>query len=178
MDQIPIDLDQVLFHSVKVARIAGKILLNNFGKLKSQEIHKKTTFDFVTEADNASEEAIINYLSQYYPDHNIHAEESGKHEKKSEFLWLIDPLDGTKNYIQSFPIFSISIGLKYLDSFPTPLDAQAKNDVLCSRIRIDKSQPNTLELWVVGDQLLKGDALNAYQIAEYIFSKNKKKNIT
>jgi len=115
-DQSSIDLDQVLSHSVQAARIAGKMLLDNFGKLKSQEIHKKTAFDFVTEVDNASEKTIIDYLNQFYPNHDIHAEESGKHGKESDFLWLIDPLDGTKNYIQSFPIFSISIGLKYLDS--------------------------------------------------------------
>ena len=66
-DQVPIDLDQVLSHSIQAARIAGKILLDNFGKLKSQEIHKKTTFDFVTKVDNASEKAIIDYLNQFYP---------------------------------------------------------------------------------------------------------------
>jgi aspartate-semialdehyde dehydrogenase len=50
--------------------------------------------------------------------------------------------------------------------FPTPSDATGKDDVYCGRLRLDPSQPNTLELWCVGDQLLKGAALNAVQIAE------------
>lgn len=50
--------------------------------------------------------------------------------------------------------------------FATPVDATGKNEVFCGRFRIDPSQPNTLEFWAVGDQLLKGAALNAVQIAE------------
>ena len=52
--------------------------------------------------------------------------------------------------------------------FPTPRDATGIDEVLCGRLRIDTSQPNTLELWSVGDQLLKGAALNAVQIAEHV----------
>lgn len=59
-----------------------------------------------------------------------------------------------------------------LNRFPTPLDAQGKNEIFCGRFRIDPSQPNTLEFWAVGDQLLKGAALNAVQIAEYLEEKN------
>ena len=111
--QIPIDLDQVLFHSIQAAKIAGKILIENFGKLKPSEIHNKTAFDFVTDVDRASESAIIEYLQHFYPGHTILAEESGATQHKSDFCWLIDPLDGTKNYIRSYPIFSVSIGLSY-----------------------------------------------------------------
>ncbi len=50
--------------------------------------------------------------------------------------------------------------------FPTPADANLKDEILVGRLRIDESQPNTLEFWAVGDQLLKGAALNAVQIAE------------
>ncbi len=116
---IPIDLDSVLKHSVQAARIAGEILNKNFGRLKSDEIFNKSAFDFVTEVDTASETAIIEYLQKFFPDFAILAEESGKNLKKSQFLWLIDPLDGTKNYIHKFPIFSISIGLRY------------KNEIVC-----------------------------------------------
>jgi aspartate-semialdehyde dehydrogenase len=52
--------------------------------------------------------------------------------------------------------------------FPMPIDAMGKEDVLCGRIREDHSHPNTLDLWVVGDQLLKGAALNAVQILELV----------
>ena len=58
-----------------------------------------------------------------------------------------------------------------VNRFPMPIDATGKDDVYCGRIREDKSFPNTLELWVVGDQLLKGAALNAVQIAELILKR-------
>lgn len=112
---IPIDLDQVLHHSVEAAKRAGIILLENYGKLKPEDIEKKHVFDFVTEVDKASEKEIISYLKEYYPDHRIFAEESGKNQAKSDFQWLIDPLDGTKNYIHSIPNYGVSIALRYLD---------------------------------------------------------------
>lgn len=67
-------------------------------------------------------------------------------------------------------------GLKLFENreqnrFPTPVDATGKDEIFCGRIRIDPSQPNTLEFWAVGDQLRKGAALNAVQIAEEILSK-------
>lgn len=125
--QIPIDLDSVLKHSVQAAQIAGEILNKNFGRLKSDEIFNKATFDFVTEVDKSSEIAIIKYLQKFFPDFAILAEESGENSKKSQFQWLIDPLDGTKNYIHEFPIFSISIGLKY------------KNEIVCGVVFAPKS---------------------------------------
>lgn len=72
---------------------------------------------------------------------------------------------------QAYEILQEAKGLEILEDrksnrFPMPLDASGKDQVLCGRIREDKTQPNTLELWVVGDQLLKGAALNAVQLAE------------
>ena len=110
---VPIDLDEILTHSVEGAHIAGKILTNNFGRLRAEEVQNKSKFDFVTAVDKAAEKAIVDYLQQFYPQHAIHAEESGKNAKSSDFKWLIDPLDGTKNYIHSFPVYSVSIGLRY-----------------------------------------------------------------
>ena len=55
--------------------------------------------------------------------------------------------------------------------FPTPFDATGKDEVFCGRLRIDPSQPNTLEFWAVGDQLLKGAALNAVQIGELLIKR-------
>jgi aspartate-semialdehyde dehydrogenase len=55
--------------------------------------------------------------------------------------------------------------------YPMPIDAEGKDDVFVGRIRRDESQPNTLNLWVVSDNLRKGAATNAIQIAEYLVSK-------
>jgi aspartate-semialdehyde dehydrogenase len=81
-------------------------------------------------------------------------------EFKKSFL-----LDQVYEALQNVP------GLKIFEDrsanrFATPVDATGKEDVFCGRFRIDPSQPNTLEFWAVGDQLLKGAALNAVQIAE------------
>jgi myo-inositol-1(or 4)-monophosphatase len=108
----PIDYDQALQHSIHAARLAGTILMDNFGKLKARDIYSKKNYDFVTEVDKAAEQTIIEYLRQFYPDFTIHAEESGIEDRNSALQWLIDPLDGTKNYINSFPIFSVSIALQ------------------------------------------------------------------
>ncbi|HDL18435.1 MAG TPA: inositol monophosphatase [Bacteroidetes bacterium] len=109
----------LLDHSVQAAKIAGDILMDNFGKLRPDEIKNKTAFDFVTETDTASERAIIQFLREHYPDHAVYAEESGESDNQSDFQWLIDPLDGTKNYIHSFPLFSVSIGLRYKNKILT-----------------------------------------------------------
>lgn len=118
-NNFPIDLDLCLTNSVQAAKSAGEILLDNFGRLKAEDIQNKTAFDFVTAVDTASERSIINFLQEKYPEHSIFAEESGKSQNHSDFQWLIDPLDGTKNYIHSFPVFSVSIGLRYKNSILT-----------------------------------------------------------
>jgi len=79
-----------------------------------------------------------------------------------------------------YAAWSRTPGLKIFEDrmsnrFPTPFDATGKDDVFCGRLRIDPSQPNTLEFWAVGDQLLKGAALNAVQIAELLVKKSQSK---
>lgn len=75
-----------------------------------------------------------------------------------------------------YAVLNVAPGLKILEDrsqnrFPMPSDASFQDDVLCGRIRIDPSFPNTIDLWIVGDQLLKGAALNAVQIAELFMGK-------
>lgn len=97
--------------AVKAAREAGKILLENLGKVK--KIGLKAKNDLVTEIDLLSENIIVDSIKTAFPDHGILAEEGGEHSKDgSEFLWLIDPLDGTMNYAHTYPFFSISIALE------------------------------------------------------------------
>ena len=126
IQDVPVDLNLVLKHSIRASQIAGEISVQNFGKLKSDEIHTKSAFDFVTEVDKTSEAAIIKHLQKYFPDFAVHAEESGECYGNSQFKWFIDPLDGTKNYIHKFPIFSISIGLQY------------KNEIVCAVVYAPK----------------------------------------
>ena len=96
----------------KIALESGKVLNNYFGNIKS--INKKTTsIDLVTEADLSSEKILIDKIQKKYPDHTIITEESHLKDKNSDFRWIIDPLDGTTNFVHNLPIFAVSIGLQY-----------------------------------------------------------------
>lgn len=101
---------QILQVAVKAALSAGKLLMASYGKLKNSQISVKSKNDFVTELDKKSEKVVISTIQKYFPDHGIQAEESGVTSGKN-ILWIIDPLDGTSNYIHQFPLFSVSIGI-------------------------------------------------------------------
>lgn len=98
--------------AIRAARSAGNILLRYFEHTDTLTIKEKSKNEFVSEVDRAAEEAIIEVLRKAYPDHSILGEESGSH-KGNDFQWVIDPLDGTTNYLHGQPQFSISIALKY-----------------------------------------------------------------
>jgi len=97
----------------RAAFAAAGILMENFGKITSHDIRVKRKNDFLTYVDEKSEQEIIRILRQAFPDHAILAEESGRNDIPGEYCWIIDPLDGTKNYISGIPVFSISIGLQH-----------------------------------------------------------------
>jgi myo-inositol-1(or 4)-monophosphatase len=90
---------------------AAKILLEYFGK--DFEIDRKKFYnDLVTEVDKKSEAKIIEVIRKSFPEHSFLGEEGGEQKKKSEYLWIIDPIDGTVNYAHALPIFCISIALE------------------------------------------------------------------
>ncbi len=99
--------------AVKAARAAGAIINRAALDVEAVRISTKQTNDFVTEVDHAAEAAIIETLLTAYPGHGILAEESGSEHgaKDSEFVWIIDPLDGTTNFIHGFPVYCVSIAL-------------------------------------------------------------------
>lgn len=95
----------------KAAISAGKILVENFDKFKEVQEKEGGLKNLVSHVDFLSEEKIIKILKKHFPSHGILAEESGTHENQSDFTWVIDPLDGTSNYLQGIPHFAISIAL-------------------------------------------------------------------
>ncbi|MFZ2737163.1 MAG: inositol monophosphatase family protein [Burkholderiaceae bacterium] len=99
--------------AIKAARAAGSIINRAALDVESVRISQKQVNDFVTEVDQASEQAIIETLLAAYPGHGILAEESGREHgaKDSDFVWIIDPLDGTTNFIHGFPFYCVSIAL-------------------------------------------------------------------
>jgi len=99
--------------AVRAARSAGRVLLRYFERADTLTVSRKGLNDYVSEVDRAAEQAIIAELRGKFPHHAILAEESGHHQGNEEFQWLIDPLDGTTNYLHGFPHFSVSIALRY-----------------------------------------------------------------
>ncbi|KAF7598144.1 MAG: inositol monophosphatase [Candidatus Dactylopiibacterium carminicum] len=101
----------ILNIAVKAARRAGSIINRASLEIEKVEVRSKQPNDFVTEVDRAAENAIIEIIQEAYPEHSILAEEAGETGAESEFQWIIDPLDGTTNFIHGFPQYAISIAI-------------------------------------------------------------------
>ena len=102
----------ILTIGVRAARKAGSII-NRASLDGGLNIRAKRANDFVTQVDQAAEQAIIEIVKKAYPDHGFLAEESGASEGKADTVWIIDPLDGTTNFIHGFPQYCVSIGVQH-----------------------------------------------------------------
>ena len=91
----------------RAARDAGQIILEALDQPRDPDF--KGQADLVTETDRQAEEVIISLINNAFPDHAILAEESGSHGSQSEYKWVIDPLDGTTNFVHGYPSFAVSI---------------------------------------------------------------------
>src|SRR3989339_513613 len=96
---------------IQISKEAGEIVREGFGKNFSIE-YKTNASNLVTEIDKKSEALIIDFIKKEFPGHSVLAEESGEHGTSSEYLWVIDPLDGTTNFAHGLPIFAVSIGVQ------------------------------------------------------------------
>ncbi|NKB46293.1 MAG: inositol monophosphatase [Legionellales bacterium] len=106
-------MEPILNIALTAARQAGDIITRSLYRLDTVTVSiKKERNDFVSEVDIKAEQAIINTLEKSYPTYNFIAEESGNIDNDSECTWIIDPLDGTNNYLHGFPHFCISIALQ------------------------------------------------------------------
>ncbi len=97
----------------QAALAAGEILLQHFGNIPDEMIRRKSQNDFLSFVDEESERAIIETIRSRYPRHSFLAEEGGSIESESPYRWIIDPLDGTKNYLSGIPVFAVSIAMEY-----------------------------------------------------------------
>ena len=96
---------------INIAKEAGELIREGFGKNNRVEFKTNET-NLVTETDKAAEKLITDFIKKKYPAHGILAEESGKVKSGTEYLWVIDPLDGTTNFAHGLPVFSVSIALQ------------------------------------------------------------------
>lgn len=99
---------EVLFEA---ADEAGKIITSHYNRVFSIG-RKKEYNDLVTEVDHESERKIIEVIHKHFPEHNVLSEECGDLNMSSDYVWIVDPIDGTVNYAHALPIFSVSIGLE------------------------------------------------------------------
>jgi myo-inositol-1(or 4)-monophosphatase len=112
--------------AIRIAREAGAILLD----FASRDfiITNKGRINLVTEADHASEAYIKTAILEHYPDHQILAEESGVHFAPSDYVWIIDPLDGTTNFAHGVPCYAVSIGIEHRGSMIAGVIYDPSND--------------------------------------------------
>ncbi|HEY4747017.1 MAG TPA: inositol monophosphatase family protein, partial [Steroidobacteraceae bacterium] len=98
--------------AVRAARRAGELIIRSLNRLESLTVSSKGRNDFVTEVDHAAEQEIIGSIRRLYPHHAFLAEESGR-SGEHDTLWIIDPLDGTTNFLHGFPTFAVSIAVEH-----------------------------------------------------------------
>ena len=98
--------------AIQAARRAGEIIVRGLNRLHRLDVRAKGQNDFVSEIDTQAERDIIETVRRRYPQHAFLAEESGQSGEDSEFVWIIDPLDGTTNFLHGYPQFAVSIGVQ------------------------------------------------------------------
>lgn len=102
--------------AIRAARAAGKIIMQSFDQRDRVVVESKGLHDFVSNVDRSAEKSIIQLVQKTYPTHDILGEESGLISKAGEFTWVIDPLDGTTNFLHGLPQFAVSIGIMRQDA--------------------------------------------------------------
>lgn len=107
--------DPIVNIAVRAARAAGNVIIRAVDRLDSIRITEKAPHDFVTEIDQQAEREIISIIRKAHPNHAILSEECGELEGTDDYTWIIDPIDGTRNFIHGFPHFAVSIAVSYRD---------------------------------------------------------------
>ena len=110
---LPVNISELKSVAILAAKAAGSELAKRFVTFKRADIKSKSAHEILTAADLASEKLIIKAIKHNFPEHQILSEEAGDNDKKSDYLWIIDPLDGTTNFSMHNPLFSVSIALAY-----------------------------------------------------------------
>lgn len=134
--------------AVQAARNASKIIVRYVDRLDSVEVNEKNRNDFVTQVDQLSEQEIINTIQKAYPSHAILAEESGITKGEGDYVWVVDPLDGTTNFIHAFPQFSVSIALKHRDKLEVAVVYDPLRQELFTAVRGEGAQLNNRKIRV------------------------------
>jgi len=144
--------------AIRAARSAGDIILRASENVDRIQVDSKEQHDFVTEIDYQAEQAIINILKTAYPEHGILAEESGAQEG-NEYTWIIDPLDGTTNFLHGFPNYAVSIALKQKNNLIVAVVFDPQRDELFTASRGDGAALNGKRIRVTPQASLAGSLI-------------------
>ncbi|MFH1874978.1 MAG: inositol monophosphatase family protein [Pseudomonadota bacterium] len=159
--------------AVELAKKAGKVQLENLGKIKS--IEYKGAINLVTEVDKKCEELIVAGLQEHFPDHDILGEEGIGQRQKSDFRWIVDPLDGTTNYAHEFPFFGVSIALEYQEDLVLGVIYDPNRDELFLGVKDKGATLNGEPIRVAKAKNLQESLLAtgfAYNVQEYGYPDN------
>lgn len=105
---------EILDTAIAAARAGGEVLLRHWqpGGGRGLDVERKARNDLVSQADREAEDSILEVVRDRFPDHGVLAEEGGVSRGDGEYEWLIDPLDGTTNYVQGLPIWCVSVACR------------------------------------------------------------------
>ena len=146
--------------AVRAARRAGDIIQRATLHMDELTVTTKSQNDYVSEVDKNAEEAIISIIRKAFPDHDILAEESGSDDShNSDFQWIIDPLDGTTNFLHQFPQYSVSIACKYKGRLEHAVVFDPQKDELFTATRGQGAQLNGRRIRVSQQRGLEGALL-------------------
>ncbi|OBX04002.1 inositol monophosphatase [Gallibacterium genomosp. 3] len=153
-------MNPMLNIAIRAVRKAGNIVAKGFERRDEIQTSEKSTNDYVTNIDKASEAAIIEIIRKSYPDHTIIGEESGALEgKQSDVQWIIDPLDGTTNFVKGLPHFSISIAVRVKGRTEVGVVYDPIRNELFTAVRGEGAKLNEYRLRLEGRNELTGAVL-------------------
>ena len=144
--------------AVRAARQAGNVIARNVDRFDAFTVSEKAANDFVTDIDRVAEQRIIDTIRRAYPHHALLAEESGAHGH-SDFEWIIDPLDGTANFIHGFPHVAVSIGVRHRGRMEHGVVFDPLRQELFTASRGAGAQLNERRIRVASRSALKGALL-------------------
>jgi len=145
--------------AVRAARAAGTVIYRSMDKVDNLKITTKAANDFVSDVDRQAEQVIIETIKKAYPDHAIKAEENGELDGNSDFQWVIDPLDGTTNFLHGFPQFAVSIAFKQNGRLSQAVVFNPVNQELFTASRGEGAMLNDRRIRVAKQNSLEGALL-------------------
>ncbi|QYK06553.1 inositol-1-monophosphatase [Shewanella zhangzhouensis] len=143
--------------AVRAARAAGQTIMRAYTDLDRVEVSTKGINDFVTSVDKEAEAAIVYQIRKSYPDHTIVGEEQGENRgTNKDYIWIVDPLDGTTNFMRGIPHFAVSIALQYKGKTEVAVVYDPVRDELFSAVRGQGAKVNDFRVRVSNVQDLNG----------------------